>query len=340
MTATPLGFDTGRLADHLETALPGTGPVTLEPISGGFSNPSFFMDFGGERYVLRKQPPGELLPSAHAIDREFRVLSALQGTAVPVPAALHYCADAGVIGTPFYVMERLDGRVFHDNALPGLPPRQRAAMFEAMNATLAALHQLDLDALGLRDFGRTGGFFARQIARWTRQYEAAKTRDIDEIPELAGWLAAHLPEDDETTLVHGDYRLGNLIFHPSRPEILGVLDWELSTLGHPLSDLGYNLMPWTMRPSEQAGLAGLDLAQLGIPAMRAYAARYFAHRGLPDGYHPFYTAFAFFRLAVIFEGIVSRAAQGISVPGAADVAHLGRVWARHGLTLAGDGNGL
>ncbi|WP_370223663.1 phosphotransferase family protein [Pararhodobacter marinus] len=329
-------FDANVLAEYLAGVLPGQGPALLEKIPGGMSNPTYFLDFGGARYVLRKQPPGKLLPSAHAIDREFRVINALKGTGVPVPAAPVYCADAGIIGTPFYIMERLEGRVFHDNGLPGQTPLERAAMFEAMNATLAALHSVDVDAVGLVDFGRKGGFFERQIARWSKQYDAGKIRDVAQIPRLAEWLSAHIPVGDETTLVHGDFRLGNLIFHPTRPEVIGVLDWELSTLGHPLSDLGYNLMPWTMLQSEFDGLAGRDLGALGIPDLRSYAARYFSHRGLPDGYDPFYTAFAFFRLAVIFEGIVSRAAQGNQVSGSADdVAHLSAVWAQHGLTLAG-----
>lgn len=329
-------FDLGTLSDYLGGVLPGQGPAMLEQIPGGMSNPTYFMNFGGVRYVLRKQPPGPLLPSAHAIDREFRAITALAGSAVPVPAAPHYCSDATVIGTPFYVMERLDGRVFHDNSLPDVTLNERGAMFEAMNATLAALHGIDIDAVGLGDYGRRGGFFARQISRWSRQYEAGKIRDVPQIPRLATWLSEHIPAGDETTLVHGDFRLGNLIFHPARPEIIGVLDWELSTLGHPLSDLGYNLMPWTMLDSEFHGLAGRDLATLGIPNLRTYAAQYFAYRNLPDAYDPFYTAFAFFRLAVIFEGIVSRAAQGNQVSGSADdVAHLSSVWAQHGLILAG-----
>ena len=337
MTVKTLGFETGPLADYLASVLPGHGPVELDLIAGGFSNPTFFLSFGGARYVLRKQPPGPLAPSAHAIDREFRVITALKDTPVPVPTAPHYCADTSLVGTPFYIMERIEGRVFHDNALPGVAPRDRGAMFEAMNATLAALHSVDIDAVGLDDYGRRGGFFARQIARWSKQYDQAKTREIDEIPHLAAWLTEHLPEDSETTLVHGDYRLGNLILHPTRPEVAGVLDWELSTLGHPLSDLGYNLMPWTMRPDQQKGLNGLDLDALGIPALRDYAALYFRNRGLPDGYDPFHTAFAFFRLAVIFEGIVSRAARGNQVSGSAsDVAHLSRAFAQHGLSLAAE----
>lgn len=328
-----LPFDPNRLSDYLTGVLPGQGPVHLDQIAGGHSNPTYFMDFGGERYVLRKQPPGELLPSAHAIDREFRVINALAQTDVPVPVAPHYCADRDIIGTPFYIMERLEGRVFHDNSLPDLSPTERGALFEAMNDTLAKLHAVDIEAVGLSDFGRQGGFFARQIARWTKQYEAGKTREIAEIPQLGAWLSANMPEDDETTLVHGDYRLGNLIVHPTKPEVLGVLDWELSTLGHPLSDLGYNLMPWTMRAEEYHGLNGLDLAALGVPDRETYTARYFENRGLPVDASPFYTAFAFFRLAVIFEGIVARAAKGVG--SAEGIDHLSRVWARHGLTLAG-----
>lgn len=335
MTKTPtLPFDPNRLADYLSGVLPGTGPVALEQIAGGHSNPTYFMDFGGARYVLRKQPPGELLPSAHAIDREFRVINALAATDVPVPAAPHYCDDREVIGTPFYLMERLDGRVFHDNSLPDITPADRTAMFQSMCDTLAKLHSVDLDAAGLSDFGRHGDFYTRQIGRWTKQYEAGKTREIDEIPQLAAWLDAHKPASDETTLVHGDFRLGNLIFHPTKPEVLGVLDWELSTLGHPLSDLGYNLMPWTNLAREYHGLGDRDLAALGIPDAAAYTARYFATRGLPVDDSPFYTAFAYFRLAVIFEGIVARAAKGIG--SAEGIDHLSRVWARHGLDLAGE----
>jgi aminoglycoside phosphotransferase (APT) family kinase protein len=329
-----LPFDPGHLADYLTGILPGNGPVHLEQIAGGHSNPTYFLDFGGCRYVLRKQPGGKLLPSAHAIDREFRVITALADTDVPVPAAPHYCADTSVIGTPFYIMHRIEGRVFHDNSLPGLPPEDRAAMFDAMNDTLARLHSVDITAVGLSDFGRQGAFYPRQLARWSKQYEAGKTRDIPEIPELAAWLSNNLPDSDETTLVHGDYRMGNLIFHPDKPEILGVLDWELSTLGHPLSDLGYNLMPWTMRAQDYHGLADHDLTALGLPNRSQYAARYFCSRGRPALDTRFYTAFAFFRLAVIFEGIVSRAAQGMG--SAEGIDHLSRVWARHGLTLTGD----
>jgi len=336
VSASADSFEKDRLAEYLSGVLPGRGPINLDKIPGGMSNPTYFMDFGGARYVLRKKPSGKLLPSAHAIDREFRVISALAVSDVPVPVAEHYCDDADVIGTPFYVMERLEGRVFHDNGLPGLTTSERGAMFDAMNATLAALHRVDIKAAGLSDFGRHGGYFDRQIVRWSGQYEKGRVREVPEIPRLADWLAAHIPPGDETTLVHGDFRLGNLIFHPERPEVVGVLDWELSTLGHPLSDIGYNLMAWTMSQDEYEGLAGRDLEALGIPDARSYAARYFARRGLPENHDPFYTAFAFFRLAVIFDGIVSRAAQGNQVSGSADsVAHMSQICARHGLDLAG-----
>lgn len=329
-------FDLDRLSDYLQGVLPGHGAATIEQIPGGLSNPTYFLNFGGERYVLRKQPPGKLLPSAHAIDREFKVITALKDTDIPVPAAPHYCDDADIIGTPFYVMERLDGRVFHDNGLPDVSPTQRTEIFDAMNATLAALHKVDIDKVGLRDFGKTGGYFARQISRWSSQYEKGKTREIDEIPELANWLQSNIPTDDETTIVHGDYRLGNLIFHPTKSEIIGVLDWELSTLGHPMSDLGYNLMPWTMLESEYHGLVGRDLGKLGIPDRMTYHDKYCDRRGSDDQYLPFFTAFAFFRLAVIFEGIVSRSAQGNQVSGdASNLTHYSRTFARHGLTLVG-----
>lgn len=336
MSDPAVDFDVNTLSDYLAGVLPGQGPAKLEKIAGGLSNPTFFMDYGNEHYVLRKQPPGKLMPSAHAIDREFRVINALADSDVPVPAAPHYCTDKSVIGTPFYVMERLYGRVFHDNGLPDQTATERTEIFAAMNGTLAALHAVDVDAVGLSDYGKKGGFFERQIGRWGKQYQTSKIRDIDEIPQLGDWLKANIPAGDETTLAHGDYRLGNLIFHPTKAEVIGVLDWELSTLGHPMSDLGYNLMPWTMRESEYHGLAGRDLPALGIPDLRSYAAQYFDNRGLSDAYDPFFTAFAFFRLAVIFEGIVSRAAQGNQVSGSADdMKHLSRVWARHGLDLAG-----
>ncbi|MGB0659147.1 MAG: phosphotransferase family protein [Mangrovicoccus sp.] len=331
-----LPFQADKLASYLSEFLPGRGAVHLSPVSGGLSNPTFFMEFGGARYVLRKKPEGNLLPSAHAIDREYKVIGALAETAVPVPRLLHYCDNPDIIGTDFYVMERLDGRVFHDNGLPGLDPSERGAIFDAMAQTLADLHEVDIAAVGLSDFGKLGGFITRQIKRWSRQYEDGKFRDIPEIPRLADWLRANQPEADTTTIVHGDYRLGNLILHPERPEIIGVLDWELATLGDPMSDIGYNLMSWVMRQEEYHGLGGRDLAALGIPDRDSYAAAYLARRGLTPPLDPYYIAFAFFRLAVIFEGVVGRARQGSRDASEAEtLSHYSSVFAKHGLSLAG-----
>jgi len=333
------GIDTPRLAAYLGRHVAGLeAPLALDPISGGHSNPTFFLAAGGRpaRHVLRKQPAGPILPSAHAIDREYRIMKALAATTVPVPRMLHYCADPAIIGTPFYVMERVEGRVFHDPGLPGLSPAMRAAMFDAMNDVLARLHSVDFRALGLEDYGRHGDFFARQIARWSKQHALSRFGDGEEINRLARWLSANVPGDDAVAIIHGDYRLGNLMFHPTRPQVVAVLDWELSTLGHPLSDLGYNLLCWIQKRSEYDGLGDRDIAALSIPAMEDYAARYLARRGLEGPLDPFYIAFAFFRLAVIFEGIVQRAAE-TGAHGAQDdlTKRLIGAFARHGLAMAG-----
>ncbi|WP_165784467.1 phosphotransferase family protein [Zhengella mangrovi] len=333
------GIDAAALSAYLSGILPGChGLARLERIGGGYSNPTFFASFdGGADLVLRKQPPGPLLPSAHAIDREYRVIRALSGTGVPVPEALHYCGDASVIGTPFYIMERLEGRVFHDNALPDLTSAERGAIFDSMNATLAALHSIDPGAIGLDDYGRHEGFIDRQIARWRRQYEKGMTRRLEEFETLGEWLSVHRPADTgEVRIVHGDYRLGNLMIHPVEPRVIAVLDWELSTLGHPLSDLGYNLMTWIMDRSEHEGLGGHDLVALGIPAMRDYARAYMGRRGIEGDLDPFFIALAFFRLSAIFEGIVSRAVSaGRPQAEIEDVKRYGPVFARHGLMIAG-----
>jgi aminoglycoside phosphotransferase (APT) family kinase protein len=330
-------FNTQDLACYLAPVLGVVAQnVTLSQITGGLSNPTYLMQIAGQDYILRKKPEGKLLPSAHAIDREYRVMNALVNTDVPVPKMVHYCADETIIGTAFYVMEFLEGRVFHDNALPGVKASERTAIYDAMNATLAALHKVDPAAVGLLGFGRQGGFIARQVARWQAQYESGKFRDVPEIPRLGQWLAGHLPDDETTTIVHGDFRLGNLMFHPTKPIVIGVLDWELSTLGDPLSDLGYNLMTWIMDRSEYDGLGGHDLADLGIPDIADYATRYHQRRGGTGGFDPYYTAFAFFRLAVIFEGVVARSRQRKATADASDLGHFSRVFARHGLTLAGE----
>ena len=334
--AAPLDFDPGRLAPYLRSRVPGLeGPMTVERIGGGQSNPTYRLRFASRELILRKQPSGELLPSAHAVDREFRVQSALAATDVPVPAMLHLCEDRGVIGTLFYVMEALDGRVMHDSSIPGVTPAERAALYDAMNEVLARLHRVDWQAVGLADFGRPGNYFARQIARWTRAWHASRTRDIPELDGLAEWLPAHVPADDETAIVHGDFRLGNLMFHRSEPRVIALLDWELSTLGHPLADLAFNCLLWHSSPAMYYGIEGLDHAALGIPSRDDYVARYCARAGRAQGITNFHLAFACFRFAVIFEGIAKRAEIGTAA--GADAAAVGRLsvdYARRGWALA------
>jgi aminoglycoside phosphotransferase (APT) family kinase protein len=298
--------------------------MTVEPIGGGQSNPTFWLRFGTETVVLRKQPAGELLPSAHAVDREFRVQQALAATDVPVPRMRHFCEDRNVIGTLFYVMEALDGRVTQESLIPGVSAEERAAMYDSMNDVLARLHKVDWQAVGLEGFGRPGSYFERQINRWTRQWRASKTREIPEIERLIDWLPANIPPgDDETAVVHGDYRLGNLMFHPREPKVIALLDWELSTLGHPLADLAYNCLIWHATPAMYGGIEGLDHAALGIPGERDYVARYCERTGRADGITTFHTAFAMFRTAVIFEGIAQRARIGTAA--AADAEQVGRL---------------
>ena len=312
--------------------------MAIEPIAGGQSNPTFRLRFAGRDLILRKQPAGELLPSAHAVDREFRVQKALAGSGVPVPRMEHFCDDRAVIGTLFYVMEALDGRVLHDPALPGLEPAERAAVYDSMNQVLARLHQVDWQAIGLDGFGRPGSYFARQINRWTRQWQASKTREIPEIERLIAWLPEHVPAGDETTIVHGDYRLGNLMLHPREPRVIALLDWELSTLGHPLADLAYNCVLYHAATGDYGGVLGLDLAALGIPSpsrttWRATVAR----TGRADGITPFHLAFSMFRFAVIFEGIAARARAGIAASAdAEEVGKLSIVYARRACALIDD----
>jgi aminoglycoside phosphotransferase (APT) family kinase protein len=327
--------DAGRLHGFLADRLGGlSGRPLIERISGGQSNPTFFVSYDNRRLVVRKQPPGELLASAHAVDREFRVIAALAATAVPVPPALAFCADRAVLGTPFYVMERLDGRVFHDCALPGVSPAERTAMYASMADTLAALHAVDPAAVGLSDFGRAGGYFARQIVRWTRQWQASRTREDADIERLIGWLPAHLPADDGNAISHGDYRAGNLMFHPSEPRVIAVLDWELSTLGHPLADLAHTCMAWHSAPDEYRGLLGLDLAALGLPTQARYEARYYAAARSPARLTAFHMAFALFRWSVIFEGIAARARAGNAAGENAEaVGRLSAVFARRAVLL-------
>lgn len=310
--AQDFGFDTGRLERLLLDRVPGlSGPMAIERVAGGQSNPTFFLSFANRTLVLRKQPPGRLLPSAHAIDREFRVLTALAQTEVPVPRALLFHSGQDVVGTPFYLMERLDGRVFHDSALPGLGPDARRAVYFSMAETLAKLHALDPAEIGLQDFGRAGDYFERQIARWSRQWAESPTDTIPALDDVADWLPRHVPPPDgRLSLVHGDFRLGNLMIHETEPRVVGVLDWELSTLGHPLGDLGFCCMAWHTRPEEYAGIMGLDLEQLGLPTATEFVDHYMAHAAPTEPLRRFHVVFALFRFAVILVGIADRAKAG------------------------------
>jgi aminoglycoside phosphotransferase (APT) family kinase protein len=326
MTERPPDFEPARLEGYLKARLPDLkGPMTVEPIGGGQSNPTFWLRFGSDTVVLRKQPAGELLPSAHAVDREFRVQQALAATEVPVPRMLHLCEDRDVIGTLFYVMEALDGRVTQESLIPGAAPDERAAMYDSMNHVLARLHKVDWRAVGLEGFGKPGSYFARQINRWTRQWRSSKTREIPEIERLIEWLPANIPPgDDETTVVHGDYRIGNLLYHRTEPRVIAVLDWELSTLGHPLADLASNCILYHATPEAyRVGVRGHDLGALGIPTQDDYVRRYCARTGRKDGITVFHLAFAMFRFAVIFEGIAMRARIGTAA--SADAERVGRL---------------
>jgi aminoglycoside phosphotransferase (APT) family kinase protein len=328
-------FSLARLDAFLRGRIPGLeGEPALQRISGGQSNPTFFLTYPNRHLVLRKKPPGETLPSAHAVDREARVLQALAGTAVPVPPVLLFHPGAEVVGTPFYVMERVEGRVFQTADLPGAARAERHAMVMSFADTLARLHEVDWQAAGLSDYGRPGSYFARQVGRWTRQWEAQRFRDIPDLTRLAAWVGANIPGDDGVTaLVHGDYRLGNVLFHPEEPRVVAVLDWELSTLGHPLADLGYAAMTWRSAPEEYGGLLGLDLEALGMPGEDAFIARYYAARTTPaPALTRFHMAFAQFRFAVILEGIAARARSGTAASAdALAVGELSKAYAARGV---------
>lgn len=330
-------FDPARLASLLADRL-GARLGDIRQMRGGQSNPTFLLATDRGEYVLRKQPPGKLLPSAHAVDREFHVLQALAETDVPVPRPVLYCEDAAVIGTPFYLMERLTGRIFWEPALPTLPREERRAIYLGMNEALARLHRADWQALGLADFGRPGNYFARQTARWTKQWDGSRTRDNPAIDRLSEWLAANLPEDDATAICHGDYRLDNLIFHPREPRVIGILDWELSTLGSPMADLGYNCLVFNIPPAIYRGVGGLDLAALGLPSQEEYVEAYSQRSGRDVRLTPFHLAFALFRIAVILEGVLARAKAGnASSDMATDVGSRGVALADLGWRIAQGG---
>jgi len=312
--------------------------MRLERIGGGQSNPTFFLGFGDEsRYVLRKPPAATgLAPGAHAVDREVRVLRALACTAVPVPRVALFQPDPGLIGTPFYVMERLEGRVIPWFSSPGLEATERREMFFQMADTLAALHRVDWQALGLADFGKPGNFFRRQVERLVRQFQALPMARTPEGDRLAAWLSDHVPADATTTIAHGDFRIGNLMFHPTEPRVIGVLDWELSTLGHPLSDLAYGLMAWHLDAGQFDGLRGLDDVALGIPREAEYLQRYYLGAPGTPKIAPFHLVFALFRGTVMAEGIVTRGRAGlVADEGARRFALLAPVFLRRALEISG-----
>lgn len=310
------------------------GVMQIERISGGQSNPTFFVSFSNRRLVLRKQPPGKLLPSAHAVDREYRIISALAKTRVPVPPALLYCDDANVVGTPFYVMERVEGRIFHDCRLPGVSRQERSDMYRAMAETLGAFHNVDFASIGLGDYGKPGNYFSRQVARWTRQWELSRTREDENVERLIAWLPQNIPFDDKTSLVHGDYRIGNLMFHLSEPRVVAILDWELSTLGHPLADVAHNAIAWLTACDEYGGLVGVDISDLGIPTLEQYVTVYNSISNRPLELTDFHKAFALFRWTIIFEGIAARARAGnAAAEDAANAGALAATFARRAAAL-------
>ncbi|RPI13922.1 MAG: phosphotransferase family protein [Lysobacterales bacterium] len=307
-------IDADRLREWLAAHVaPVDGTVEIVQFKGGQSNPTYLVTAGSSRYVLRRKPPGKLLPSAHAVDREYRVIRALDGSAVPVARARALCEDDAVIGTAFYVMDYVPGRVFWDPRLPELGREERGLVHDEINRVIAALHSIDPAAVGLGDYGRSGEYIARQVARWTRQYQASETEKIEAMDRLIEWLPANVPASDETRVVHGDYRIDNVIFHPSEPRILAVLDWELSTLGHPLADFAYHCMVWRIPPGVFRGLGGVDCAELGIPTEREYVAAYCRRTGR-DGIDPrdweYCMVYNMFRIAAIVQGVMARALQG------------------------------
>ncbi|MFO1376085.1 MAG: phosphotransferase family protein [Steroidobacteraceae bacterium] len=320
------GFEAERLDAYLKSAVPGyRGPLTIQQFDGGQSNLTYRINTPGANYVLRRKPPGVLLKSAHAVDREFRVMSALFRQGFPVPEPLVLCEDESVVGTMFYVMRHVPGRIFWDCTMPDLTREHRAAVFDSVNATLAALHNFAPESIGLGDFGKPGNYFARQITRWSGQYVASRTQDIPEMDRLIAWLPTAVPADDgRASVVHGDFSFHNVLIHPTEPRVVAVLDWELSTLGHPLGDLTYHLMEW-YRPAGidlRGTLAGQDLAALGIPTMDEYVGRYCARAGIaPIENLGFYRAFNLFRIAAISQGIAGRIAEGTAAStNAAEVA--------------------
>jgi len=314
MSDTVTTVDLPALERYFARVLPAlAGPLTAEKFGGGQSNPTFLLRSGDRRWVLRRQPPGKLLKSAHAVDREYRVMQALARTDVPVPPVVHLCEDPAVIGSLFYVMDFVEGRIFWRPALDELSREERGRIFDAMNAALVALHSVDPAAVGLADFGRPGSYFARQLSRWSEQYRASQTEQRPLMDRLIAWLEANLPADDgRVAIVHGDYRLDNMIFAADAPRILAIIDWELSTLGHPFADLAYQCMQWRLPDAGVfRGLGDLDRRAHGLPTEAEYVETYCRRLGVDGMPHwTFYLAFSFFRMAAILQGVLKRALEG------------------------------
>ncbi|MBV9992399.1 MAG: phosphotransferase family protein [Alphaproteobacteria bacterium] len=310
-------LDVEKLEGYLAERIDGfQTPLEVRQFKGGQSNPTYQLVTPNRKYVLRRKPPGKLLASAHAVDREFKAISALHPTGFPVPKPYLLCEDESIAGTMFYVMECVEGRIYWGPMLPDQTPRQRTEIYDAMNATLAELHSLDYQKIGLTDFGKPGNYVGRQISRWTKQYQLSETETIDEMNKLIEWLPAHLPTDERISVVHGDYRLDNMILHPTEPKVIAVLDWELCTIGDPMADFTYHLMQWMMPEGTTTGggtgsLLGADLAALGIPTLEAYTQKYLERTGRKEWPNiDYYAAYNFFRLAGILQGIVGRVRDG------------------------------
>jgi aminoglycoside phosphotransferase (APT) family kinase protein len=288
--------------------------LQIDQFKGGQSNPTYRITAADQkRYVLRRKPPGKLLPSAHAVDREYKVIKGLHGVGFPVAKPYVLCEDESVIGTAFYVMDCVDGRVLWDQSLPGMSRSERAAIWDELNAVIAKLHLVDYRAAGLEDFGKPGDYVARQVSRWSKQYQASETQKIEAMDNLIAWLPKNIPPASAISIVHGDFRLDNVVFHPSEPKILAVLDWELSTLGDSLADFSYHCMSWHIPPGQFRGIAGLNLAELGIPGESEYVARYCARTGrkaIDPSHWDYYMAYNLFRMAAILQGIAKRVLEG------------------------------
>lgn len=328
-------LDHAALEAWLSEKLPGQSGLSVWQISGGQSNPTYRVTFGAQRFVLRIKPPGPLLPGAHAIEREYRVMKALGPTGVPVPTVRWLEEDETVLGRPFYLMDWLDGRVFSDCALEGVSPDDRRQMYLDTARTMARLHAVRPDRIGLSDYGKPGNYFDRQIARWSRQCRDSTGPRIPALDQLTDWIMQHAPADDGAVAIsHGDFRIGNMMFHPTEPRVIAILDWELSTLGHPMADLGFCTMPWNSAPDEYGGILGTDWAAAGIPRLQDFVAEYQAHAITDMPLTPFHRAFAMFRFAAIFVGIADRARSGNAASAeAATLAPLAERFAQRGLDI-------